>query len=77
MLRKHARRTASVIGFLTRQEGNTIVRGQQEQLAVTRMVNEGESIRVTPKRPRKKKQEIQAMKLEDEPLSCTCRARKA
>lgn len=47
VLRKHARRTASAIVFLTRREGNTVVRGQQEQLAVTEMVNEGGSIRVT------------------------------
>lgn len=47
MLRKHARRIASVIVFLTRQEGNTVVRGQQKQLALTKMVNEGEGIRVT------------------------------
>lgn len=40
VLRKYARRIASVIVFLIRQEGNTIVRGQQEQLAVTKMVNE-------------------------------------
>lgn len=30
MLRKHTRRIASVIVFLTRLQGNTIVRGQQE-----------------------------------------------
>lgn len=47
ILRKHARRIASVTVFFTRQEGNTVVRGQQEQLAVTKKVNEGESIRVT------------------------------
>lgn len=47
MLRKHARRIASVVVFLTSQEGNTVVRGQQEQPAVTTMVNEGEIVSVT------------------------------
>lgn len=47
MLTRHARSTASVTVFLRRQEGNTAVRGQQEQLLVNKMVNEGESVRVT------------------------------
>lgn len=50
VLRKHARRTASAMVPLTRREGNTVVRGQKEQLAVTEMVNEGGSIRVTTQR---------------------------
>lgn len=47
MLTKHARSIASVSVFLRRQEDNTVARGQQEQLSVNKMVNEGESIRVT------------------------------
>jgi len=46
-LRKHPRRIASVTVFLTRQEGNAVVRGQQEELAVIKMVTEVESIKVT------------------------------
>lgn len=57
MLRKHARRTASAIVMLTRREGNTVLRGQQEQLTLTEMGNEGGSIRVT-QRDSKKQQKI-------------------
>lgn len=57
VLRKHARRTASAIVMLTRREGNTVLRGQQEQLTLTEMGNEGGSIRVT-QRDSKKQQKI-------------------
>lgn len=71
MLRKHNRKIASVIVVLTRQEGNTIVRVQQEQLAVTKMVNEEAKWLL---KETKKQKEIWAMNLEDEALPCICRA---